>query len=247
MSGANASGCTTSSCCCERNWRRLRRKCTWSTFQTAVSHSYCGEINSLPLRSHSDVRIFFQHRTAHVTHNREHGGLRYGGGQRLRSERDFSSRHSVLRHLSKSGESLSAASSSSSWYSASFGFTSAIQIPRSFAERTRFFGPAECSPNQGRVDGCQLRSGRGSMTYTSGKSRSRTERWPTSPERRCVWGEAPHIATLKVGGGLGAAPPCSGIVIGLSELTWLRTESDCRRCLIACNTRQFDEVASSWG
>src|SRR5690348_13269287 len=113
------------------------------------------------------------------------------------------------------------------------------------------FGPVGCSPKQGRVDGCQLRSGRGSRAYNSSEGRPKAEHWPSSSndarKRVCVGGEAPYIATLKVGGGSGAAPPTTSDDAQPSVLTCCATPAGCRLCLIACNTRQPDEVGSLWG
>jgi hypothetical protein len=102
------------------------------------------------------------------------------------------------------------------------------------------YGPVECSPKQCRVDGCQLRSGRGSRANTSGKSRPKTEHWPSSliisTTRAKRGGVARTIATLKVGGGSGAGPPS----LSTAQHPPRSGRAGCRQCLIACNMRQPD-------
>jgi hypothetical protein len=71
-------------------------------------------------------------------------------------------------------------------------------------------GPAECGLNQIRVDGFQLRSGRGSRTNNSTENRSKAGRWPSSSPQS-MGAAGPQAATLKVGGGLGAEPPNGGL------------------------------------
>ncbi len=66
---------------------------------------------------------------------------------------------------------------------------------------------------QDRVDGCQLRSGRGSRTHTSSENRSNAGRWPsnesTGISSQNPGAEGPHTATLKVGRGPGTESPSS--------------------------------------
>src|SRR5581483_4024648 len=75
-------------------------------------------------------------------------------------------------------------------------------------------GPAECGLNQNRVDGCQLRSGRGSRTHTSSENRSNAGRWPSNSEpspSQTIRAEVRDPATLKVGRGLGTESPGGGV------------------------------------
>jgi hypothetical protein len=78
---------------------------------------------------------------------------------------------------------------------------------------------------QGRADGCQLRSGRGSRTHTSSKNRSNAGRWPSNESGpisfQHLGTEGPHSATLKVGRGPGTESPASDDGTKAAVL-WLR-------------------------